>query len=96
LFLNHIAKISEFTDEKYHEMYEIVNSNPKVLSSQDLLKQNRCVSYMTFFLKEIYDYMSLKTNDGVPIYNLRRVNNRIIQMSERIEYLHNLLITQNK
>ena len=35
------------------------------------MKFSRSVSYMTFILKEVYDYLNLKTADGTYIYLIR-------------------------
>jgi len=82
--LQHITLERDLTDEKYEKMNSIVQQNPNVLSSHYLIRLNRCVSYMTFFLKEIYDFNSMKTMDGMLVYKLRNIQKEISDMTKRI------------
>jgi hypothetical protein len=61
--------------------------NPKVVNSSDLLKQNRCVSYMSFILKEVCDFFLAKTNNGVPVFKLKLMKDEINKIKEHIEKL---------
>lgn len=82
--MQHITLVRDLTDEKYEKMNSIVQQNPNVLSSHYLIRLNRCVSYMTFFLKEIYDFNSMKTMDGMLVYKLRNIQKEISDMTKRI------------
>jgi hypothetical protein len=82
--MEHITLKSDLMDEKYEKMNSIVQQNPNVLSSHHLIRLNRCVSYMTFFLKEIYDYNSMKTTDGMLVYKLRNIQKEISDLTKRI------------
>lgn len=66
-------------------------NNPKILSSPDYIKLNRCVSYMIFIIKESWDYFSLKTSDGVFVGNLRKINNQKESLIAKIENLKRIL-----
>ena len=68
-------------------MTNLVKENPKILSSPDLLKMNRCVSYMTFMLKEIHDYESAKTNNDIPLFTIRNFIKMKNQIKEKLENL---------
>jgi hypothetical protein len=66
---------------------DIIKNNPKVLSSPDFIKLNRCVSYMTFIIKEAWEYFSQKTSDGVMIFNLRKINDEKNTLKDKITKL---------
>ena len=85
LFLNHIAKNTHITEEDFAQIDNIIKSNPKALSSPDLLKLNRCVSYMTFILKEAYDFYALKSPDGVSAIKLRQIKKEVDQLKDKVE-----------
>lgn len=70
----------------------MIKDHPKLLSSPDLLKLNRCVSYMTFIIKEIYDYYSLKTSDGTLVFKLRKAKANIQKLKEEAEKVQGLLV----
>jgi hypothetical protein len=84
LFLEYVTSKKGINDEKYQKLLQIFQKNPNVLASHYLIKQNRSVSYMTFFLKEIFDYFSLKTSDGMLVYKLRNIQNVINKLTQKI------------
>lgn len=83
LILNLIAKVT-FTEDQYHNLVQIYNSNPKILSSSDFLKVNRSVSYMTFIVKELFDFYTARTNDGIPIFRLKEYRVKIQTIKDLI------------
>jgi uncharacterized protein (UPF0128 family) len=89
---NYIPKITEIEEGRYLRIAEIVKNNPKVLSSADFIKLNRGVSYMTFIVKECWEYFSLKTSDGFYIFNLKKLikeKEKLIQDAENVKNLIN-------
>lgn len=82
--MDYIILKKNLDDVKYDKLYSIIEHNPNVLSSHYLIKLNRCVSYMTFFLKEIFDYNSMKTTDGMLVYKLRNIQKEISNLTQRI------------
>jgi hypothetical protein len=82
--LEYVTLKREIDDVKYGKLLDIIQTNPNVLASHYLIKQNRSVSYMTFFLKEIFDYFSLKTSDGMLVYKLRNIQNEVQMLTQRI------------
>jgi hypothetical protein len=68
-------------------MIDLVINHPKVLVSSELLKLHRSVSYMTFILKEIYEYTIAKAQDGTPLYTLRNAKNDLITLNEKLSIL---------
>jgi hypothetical protein len=82
--MDYVTSKKEINDLKYGKLLEIFQKNPNVLASHYLIKHNRSVSYMTFFLKEIFDYFSLKTSDGMLVYKLRNIQNLINKLAKKI------------
>jgi hypothetical protein len=72
-------------EERFNQLNSLIKNNPKILSSPDLLKINRCVSYMTFILKETFEYFNLKAQDGVLIFTLRNEKNKIQKLKDKVE-----------
>ena len=71
----------------------MVDENPKLLSPNDLLKLNKCVSYMAFMLKEIYEFATLKTVDGTYLYQIKESK---IKHKELIEKQSKFLLQLKK
>ncbi len=90
LFLNYITPNLKFSEKQYNNMRELIKENPNLLSPSDLLKMNRCLSYMSFFLKEIYDFCSGKLSDGTPAYKIRGMKNELNFLRERIFIMRKL------
>ena len=63
------------TEEKYQKISGIIEKDKKVISSSDIIKINRTMSYLTLFIKDVYDFIDLKTLDNVFYYKLRLKNN---------------------
>jgi hypothetical protein len=91
LLVNHISSNVEFEKERLDKIISLVKCCPKILSSSDCLKINRSVSYITFILREIYEYATAKTVDGVYVIQLRKAKNEINEMNTKIDYLERLL-----
>jgi hypothetical protein len=81
--------LTDFSDSQHNQLNEIIRANPKVLSSPDFIKLNRCVSYMTFIIKEAWEFYSLRAPDGVMIYNLRKANSERSKLKEKIQIMQN-------
>ena len=84
------------TEEKFNEVNELIKANPKILSSIDMARINRPISYMTFFIKEVVEYMSLKTSDGVYYYDLRNKSKIMKDNKNIIERYKQLLSEHSK
>ena len=89
--MNHISKNTNLNENQFEQIDRIIKENPKILSSPDLLKINRCVSYMTFILKEICEYVCAKTYDETPLYSIRKLNGNRNILREQMEYLNKCL-----
>lgn len=90
MFLNYISKNTNITTKQFEQITELIKERPKILSSADLLKINRSMSYMTFILKEIYEYITAKLSDGTALFSLREAKREINELNERINKLKSL------
>ena len=82
LLLNKVAKI-EIDENMYNKLgeYDI----PKILNTVELMKINKSVSYMSYMLKDICEYILQKTSNGAPLYNLRKIKEGINTIKSIIE-----------
>lgn len=46
---------------------------------------------MTFIVKELFDYCTAKTSDGIPIFKLKEAAKKINELKEDIEKMHKYL-----
>ncbi len=77
----------EITDDQYDSLMDIFSEHPRILNSSDFLKINRSVSYMTFIIKELFDYYTAKTTDGIPLYKLKSIVLKMDALRESILYM---------
>ena len=56
-----------------------------------LLRLNRSVSYMTFILRDFYNYLFLKTEDGTKLYEIRAGIQDYDNLGEKIKKLKSIL-----
>jgi hypothetical protein len=91
LLLNQISKNVEFENDRLKKIIELVKKCPKIISSSDILKINRTLSYVTFVLKEIYEYATTKTVDGIYVSQLRLLKNEINGLNRKLDYYKRLL-----
>jgi len=79
--VNHVS----ISESQFNSLTTLCQSNPKILNSSDFLKLNRSVSYMTFIVKELFDYCTAKTSDGVPIFKLKEAKMKMDEIKNKIE-----------
>lgn len=84
------------SDKNFEIIHDFIKNNPEVTKSTDLLRKNRTCSYMSFLVKEIYDYYSAKTSDGFYIYKLRNLYNQNLELKEALEIENQILIKESK
>ena len=58
-------------DEQFELIQKMLMVKPDLFSPATLLRYNRAVAYFSFFVKELYSYLNLKTNDGKFYYKIR-------------------------
>jgi hypothetical protein len=88
---NFVDKIPLISDEQFNLINNIVNEIPELLSPSTLLAYNRNVSYLTFFLSELYNYLTFKTNDDVYYYKIRNEYFNLNQYINKINKLKSYL-----
>lgn len=72
LILNNITKGSVGIDQ-FNKIKDFIQSHPTCLNSVNLIKINKAMSYITFTLKDLYDYLQMKTEDGTYIIWIREL-----------------------
>ncbi len=88
LFLNHIINKVHLLGKKYiNDINVIIGNKPELLTPAEVLKYNRNVSYMTFIIKDIYNFLLEKTDDGIFFYELREFNKQLIVLNKKLERL---------
>lgn len=87
LILNYICNNLSVDEIQYIKLMEIFNKHPKILNSAELLKLNRSVSYMTFIIKEIYEYLTYKTQEGIPIYKIKQTTEKISNLEKLLSLM---------
>jgi len=78
------SKLHFITDQHYQNLVNFVAEHPDVIQPTSLLRKNRSCSYISFMLKEIYDYHTLKTPDDFPVYKLRNEYNQILNLQKQL------------
>ena len=87
LFTNYIIRINYLKRNQLEKIDFIMQKNPKVFFSAELLKINKTVSFFSFFLKEFFDYTISKTPDGIYYFKLRKIIRKIESLKENNVFL---------
>ena len=77
------------TKEKFEKLNSIISSDEKVVSSVDIAKICRNISYCTLLIREVNEFMNLKTLDEVPYYELRLKNKDLQEYKKQLATLEN-------
>ena len=64
-------KCLNITKEKVDKIEDIIKSDDVILSITEMTKRNRYMSYCTALIKEFYEFITKKTSDGIPHYELK-------------------------
>ena len=78
-------KFLNLTQEKAENINKIINGNNNILNMIMITKMCRPISLFCFLLKEVYDYINLKTSDGHYYYELRAKNK---QLQEYLDFIY--------
>jgi hypothetical protein len=92
LFLNIICHNLTLNTEQYTKIIEIIEMNKQILNSAYVLRFNKIASYITFIIKEIYDYITLRTEDGLLLLNLKKKYHELKKMRDFLKKINNLLV----
>ena len=77
------------TQEKFDKINAIISSDEKVLSSVDIAKICRNISYCTLLIKESYEFINTKNLDDVPLYELKFKNKLLQEYKKQLASLEN-------
>ena len=58
-------------DDQFNAIQKMIMVKPDLLSPATLFRYNKAVAYSAFFLKDLLQYLNLKTEDGKYYYQLR-------------------------
>ena len=59
-------------DEQFNSLQKMIMIKHDLLSPATLFRFNRAVAYSAFFVKDLFNYLNLKTNEGKYYYKLRK------------------------
>ena len=88
MLLKYFKDFKGISIDQYYNMRDIIKENPSLLIAKDLMKINRCMSYMSFVLKDIFEYADAKGPDGTNLTVVRNAKEEISKskvMLEKIE-----------
>ena len=86
--MNYIVKnTNNLTSKHVEKIVELCENNPKVFNSSEIMKYNKAMSFMCFIIKEIYDFIKQKAEDGTYLISLRKLNSLSVSYQEKINIL---------
>ena len=91
LFVNYFNKNKylNLTKEKYDKINNLITENNTILNMITMTKLSRPVSLFCFLLKEVYDYINLKTLDGQYYFDLRLKNSELQKYKDILYLIEN-------
>ena len=91
IYNNYIAEHKDLniTQEKYDKINAIVSADEKVLSSIEIGKICRNISYCTLLIRECNEFMNSKTLDDVPYFQLKMKNKMLQELKHKLATLEN-------
>ena len=89
--LNYISKHKDLNNskEKYDKIEAIISLDKKYVSSVDMAKIHRIVSYCTLLIKECHEFLNLKTSDNVPYYEFKYKSKMLQEYKNKLAILEN-------
>ena len=77
--------------EQINSILEIISRNKNIFKTSYVLKLNKPSSFLIFILKEIYEYVTKITEDGIVINELRLERLKIIKRKEFLAKIDKIL-----
>ena len=76
LLIGYVEKHKEgiLNMEKIQKIEKLIENDKKVITSADIMKINRPISYLTLFTKEFYEFMEVKIQNGIYYYTVVEKN----------------------
>lgn len=84
LFNGYIQENFCCSRKKIELLLTLFEREPKVFSTPELIKINRTISYMSFILKDVKEYIIQKHPDGVFFEEIRFARQRIAFLKQKI------------
>lgn len=75
--MDHIQFNLNLDRPQLDKVQAMVSSNPKLFATSEILKHNRTMSYLTFVLKDIKDFLLAKTDEGLYFEEVRNAGRRL-------------------
>ena len=69
----------------------IILLNPKVLNPSHILKINNSASFLTFIIREIYEYACIMNEDGQCIAKSRKIYFKYLEMQKKLTKLRSII-----
>ena len=66
-----LEKLQKIKLQQIESINNLINNKEDLLSPAMLFRLNKSVSYMTFILRDFYNYLFLQTEDGTKLYEIR-------------------------
>ncbi len=66
------------------ELLALFDNSPKIINTSELIKINRAISYLTFILKDVKEFVAVKHNDDIYVEELRYASKRIKELKQEI------------
>ena len=82
-------KYLNLTKEKFDKINSIINDNNTILNMIAMTKMCRPISLFCFLLKEVHDYINLKTLDGQFYFDLRMKNDELQKYKDLLYLIEN-------
>ena len=82
-------KYMNLNKEKYDKINNLINENNTILNMIAMTKLSRPVSLFCFMIKEVYDYINLKTLDGQYYFDLRMKNDELQKYKDILYLIEN-------
>ena len=77
------------TKEKIEKIENIIKSDEIILSLSELTKKNRIIAYSTFLIEEYHKFITLKTSDGIPHFELKSKNKLLKELKYKLATIEN-------
>ena len=77
------------TKEKVEKIENIIKSDEIILSLSELTKKNRIIAYSTFLIEEYHKFITLKTSDGIPHFELKSKNKLLKELKYKLATIEN-------
>ena len=75
--------------EKIEKVENIIKTDNMTLSIQEMTKKNRLISYCTFLIKEYHEFITKKTSDGIPHYELKAKDKNLKEYKFKLATIEN-------